>query len=100
MKILTVAFFAMGVGAMTMSGCAPAAGNNRSTTNTRGSSAAPTSFATLPKVGMRATCPVMGHAFTIKKGTPYAEHHGRYYVFCCAGCKPKFLANPHKYVKH
>ena len=100
MKILTVAFLALGVGAMTVSGCAPAASNNGSTTNARRSSAAPTSFATLPKVGMRATCLVMGRAFTIRKGTPYVKHHGRYYVFCCAGCKPKFLADPHKYVTH
>ena len=98
MKFLTVAFFALGVGAMGLVGCAPAASNNGSTTTARRSNAAPRSFATMPKAGMRATCLVMGHAFTIQKGTAYALHKSRYYVFCCPGCKPKFVANPDKYI--
>ncbi len=97
MKFLTVAFLALGVGATALLGCAPAASNNGSTTTARRSNAAPLSFATMPKAGMRATCLVMGHAFTIKKGTAYAQHKGRYYVFCCPGCKAKFDANPSKY---
>jgi len=99
MKILTVAFLALGAGAVALSGCAPATSNSGSSTASRSrSSAAPRSFATIPKAGMRATCPVMGHAFTIAKGTTFAVHKGRYYVFCCPGCKPKFVANPDKYI--
>jgi YHS domain-containing protein len=99
MKILTAVFLALGTGAVALSGCAPASSNGGSTTpSARRNSAAPRSFAAIPKAGMRATCTVMGHAFTIQKGTAFAVHKGRYYVFCCPGCKPKFVANPDKFI--
>lgn len=60
---------------------------------------APKSFDKPPAVGTKATCPVMGDEFTVKKDTPRSEHKGRHYVFCCPACKPKFDANPEKYAK-
>jgi len=99
MKILTAVFVGLSLGAVALSGCAPASSHGGSTAaSARPKSAAPRSFATIPKAGMRATCPVTGHAFTIQKGTAFAVHKGRYFVFCCPGCKPKFVANPDKYV--
>jgi YHS domain-containing protein len=60
---------------------------------------APKSFDKPPAVGTKATCPVMGDEFTVKKDTPRSEYKGRHYAFCCPGCKPKFDANPEKYAK-
>ena len=37
-------------------------------------------------------------AAATKKGL-FADHKGRRYYFCCAGCKPKFAADPAKYAK-
>ncbi len=36
----------------------------------------------------------------VKKATKaklYSDYNGRRYYFCCAGCKPKFDADPAKY---
>ena len=41
------------------------------------------------------TCPVMGG--TINKEL-YTEYKGKKVYFCCAGCKPKFEAEPEKYI--
>jgi YHS domain-containing protein len=57
------------------------------------------SFATPPKVGTEAICPVMGGKFKVTKDTERSEYKGRHYVFCCPGCKPKFDADPGKYTK-
>jgi YHS domain-containing protein len=57
------------------------------------------SFATPPKVGTEAVCPVMGSKFKVTKDTLRSEYKGRHYVFCCPACKPKFDADPGKYTK-
>ena len=59
---------------------------------------APKSFAKPPKPGTKAYCPVMKEVFTVSESSPRSEHKGRHYVFCCPGCKPKFDANPEKYI--
>ena len=43
----------------------------------------------------QTTCPVMGGA--INKGV-FTEYKGKKVYFCCPGCKPKFEANPEKYL--
>jgi Cu+-exporting ATPase len=41
--------------------------------------------------------PVCG--MTVREGTPhFAEHEGRRYGFCSAGCRAKFIADPARYV--
>lgn len=57
----------------------------------------PTAFRSKPKVGTKARCPVMKGEFTITKNSKYSLYKGRYYFYCCPGCKPKFDANPSKY---
>ncbi len=103
MRILTIVLLVVGASAWGVAGCGPTTNNQPSTSSHRTSGGdhakAPLSFGTLPKAGMRATCPVMKHAFTIKKGTRFSLHKGRYYVFCCPGCKPKFEANPAAYLQ-
>lgn len=44
------------------------------------------------------TCPITGEMGQIKKDTPYSDHNGMRYYLCCEGCKPKFEANPQKYI--
>ena len=48
-------------------------------------------------------CAVMpSHSVNIDKATKdkmFADHKGRRYFFCCAGCVPTFKANPDKYAK-
>lgn len=58
---------------------------------------APRSFDHKPLPGEKATCPVMGDAFTVTESTQMSEHGGRWYAFCCPGCKPKFDADPARY---
>ena len=41
------------------------------------------------------TCPVMGNPINKEL---YTEYKGKKVYFCCAGCKPKFEADPEKYV--
>ena len=41
------------------------------------------------------TCPVMGKPINKEF---YAEYKGQKVYFCCAGCKPKFDADPEKYI--
>ena len=41
------------------------------------------------------TCPVMGNPINKEL---YTVHKGQKVYFCCAGCKPKFEADPEKYV--
>jgi YHS domain-containing protein len=47
----------------------------------------------------KAKCPVTGDEFTISKDTQFSEYKGKYYAFCCPGCKPQFDKNPEKYLK-
>jgi YHS domain-containing protein len=49
------------------------------------------------KIGQQATCPVSGETFTVAETTPAVRYEGQVYLFCCAGCPPKFLANPQQY---
>jgi YHS domain-containing protein len=48
-------------------------------------------------------CAVMkGHKINIKDATKsgnYADHKGKRYFFCCAGCKPEFAKSPEKFAK-
>ncbi|MFH2010427.1 MAG: YHS domain-containing protein [bacterium] len=55
------------------------------------------SFKSRPKVGTRAKCPVMKNVFTVGPQHKWSKYKGRYYVFCCPGCKPKFDKSPQKY---
>ena len=57
----------------------------------------PISFKTRPKNGTKAKCPVMKNVFTVGTQHKYSKYKGRYYVFCCPACKPKFDKNPKKY---
>jgi Cu(I)/Ag(I) efflux system membrane fusion protein len=41
------------------------------------------------------TCPIMGGAIDKKF---FAEYKGQKVYFCCAACKPKFEADPEKYL--
>jgi Cu+-exporting ATPase len=59
---------------------------------------APKSFDKAPAVGTKATCPVMGGEFVVAKDSQRSEHKGKHVVFCCPGCKPKFDADPQKYL--
>ncbi len=54
-------------------------------------------FSKKPAPGTKAKCLVMGHSFTVKSNTAWSKYKGKYYVFCCPGCKPKFDKNPKKY---
>jgi len=56
-----------------------------------------------PKAPTELPCPVMtSHKVKIADATKkkmFADHGGRRYFFCCAGCPPAFKANPKKYAK-
>ena len=56
-------------------------------------------FSKKPAVGTKAKCPVTGNVFTVSKETQFSEYEGKYYAFCCPGCKPQFDKNPEKYLK-
>ena len=59
---------------------------------------APMASAEKPAVGTKAVCPVSKKEFTVKESTEHSEHKGKHYAFCCEGCKPKFDADPEKYL--
>lgn len=54
-----------------------------------------------PKPVTEVTCPVMKkNKVNIAKATKaklFADHKGRRYFFCCAGCPQAFKANPEAY---
>ncbi len=56
-------------------------------------------FKKKPAVGTKAKCPVMGNEFTVSKETTFSKYKGKYYAFCCPGCKPQFDKTPEKYLK-
>jgi YHS domain-containing protein len=60
---------------------------------------APMAFDERPAVGTRATCPVMKGEFVVSESTDSSEHAGKHYVFCCPGCKPRFDADPEKFIE-
>lgn len=43
-------------------------------------------------------CPVMGNQGVVSAKIEYSDYDGKRYYFCCEGCKPKFDAEPKKYV--
>lgn len=45
-----------------------------------------------------ATDPVCGMTVRVQGARHVAQHHGRDFFFCCAGCRERFLAAPEKYV--
>ncbi len=77
-------------------GAAPAGGPS-SAPAAAPAAAAPSSFAEDPAPGTAATCTVSGEAFTVAADSERVVHEGRTYVFCCAGCKDEFLADPAKF---
>lgn len=58
----------------------------------------PVAFDSPPKVGTTARCPVMGNVFTVSVDTQRSQYKGKHVAFCCPGCKPKFDADPEKYL--
>jgi YHS domain-containing protein len=58
----------------------------------------PSSFAEKPPVGTHFTCPVSGGVFEVEPHTRMSFYEGRYYAFCCGGCKQDFDANPVRFV--
>lgn len=56
-------------------------------------------FDSKQKEGIEAVCPVTKERFKITKDSPYSIYKGRYYYFCCDGCKPSFDKNPDKYIQ-
>ncbi len=61
--------------------------------------AAPVAFDKKPAPGTKAKCPVMGGVFKVNEKTEMSQYKGKYYAFCCPGCKPKFDKNPKQYLK-
>ena len=59
---------------------------------------APAAFDKMPALGTKARCLVTGDDFTVRNTTESSRYKGKYYVFCCGGCKPLFDANPEKYI--
>ena len=59
----------------------------------------PIAFDKKPAVGTKAKCPVMGGEFKVNEDTEWSKYDGKYYVFCCAGCKPQFDEDPEKFLK-
>jgi YHS domain-containing protein len=60
--------------------------------------APPKVFDAPQKEGVKATCPVTGDVLTIAKDTLHSEYKGKHVYFCCPDCKPKFDADPEKYL--
>ena len=51
------------------------------------------------KAAEEVICPVTGEKFEKTETTASFEYEGTTYYFCCPGCKPKFDADPEKYIK-
>jgi YHS domain-containing protein len=60
--------------------------------------AATNGFDGMSKPGTTARCPVMNRDFEVAADSPHSEYNGKTYIFCCAGCKPQFDADPKKFV--
>ncbi len=59
----------------------------------------PAKYAKSAKKPVSAVCPVMGNKIPdVSKAAGKSVYKGKTYYFCCAGCKPKFDADPQKYV--
>jgi YHS domain-containing protein len=55
-------------------------------------------FPQKPAVGTKAVCPVMKNEFSVTANTLISEYKGKFYAFCCPGCKPQFDQDPEKYI--
>lgn len=55
-------------------------------------------FPQKPAVGTKAVCPVMKNEFSVTADTLISEYKGKFYAFCCPGCKPQFDEDPEKYL--
>jgi YHS domain-containing protein len=55
-------------------------------------------FDGMPALGTDAFCPVMKQDFKVAADSTSSVYKGKTYVFCCPMCKPKFEADPKKYI--
>ena len=55
-------------------------------------------FDGMPAPGTDAFCPVMKQDFKVAEDSTFSVHEGKTYVFCCPMCKPKFEADPKKFI--
>ena len=76
----------------------PASGNGEEVMTVAEGAGAPAAFDKMPAPGTKARCLVTGDDFTVRNTTESSRYKGKYYVFCCGGCKPLFDANPEKYI--
>ncbi|MGM0596967.1 MAG: YHS domain-containing protein [Myxococcota bacterium] len=67
--------------------------------NTKNKNQVSNGFANKPSPGTKAWCPVMKNEFTVTEKTEMSKYQGKYYAFCCGGCKPKFDKDPEKFIK-
>ncbi|MCJ7858200.1 YHS domain-containing protein [Corynebacterium kalidii] len=55
----------------------------------------------MPEIPEMAECPVMAGTPVVKADAEaaglYRDHQGQRYWFCCAGCGPRFDADPDRY---
>lgn len=49
------------------------------------------------RIGQEATCPVTGETFTVTAATEALVYQGQLYLFCCPGCRGRFLGNPQQF---
>ena len=47
--------------------------------------------------GKHFQCPVSGEMGLVDEKTPYTDHGGKRYYFCCNNCKTKFESDPSKF---
>jgi YHS domain-containing protein len=52
-----------------------------------------------PAVQAQVRCPVTGEVVDDPSTAAKSVYKGTTYYFCCPGCKPKFDADPEKYLK-
>ena len=48
-------------------------------------------------LGNKVVCPVMGTLFNITEESEKSVYQGKFYYFCCPGCKAPFEKNPEGY---
>ncbi|MBI5502791.1 MAG: YHS domain-containing protein [Deltaproteobacteria bacterium] len=49
------------------------------------------------RVGTEAVCPATQESFTVEAATEAAVYQGQLYLFCCPGCRGRFLGNPQQF---
>ncbi len=105
MKCLPVSLFITVIVGLTIGACGGEAGaassapaEAKAAAATETGNGAQKEFDAPPAPGVKATCPVMKNEFIVKESSERSEHNGKHYVFCCGGCKPKFDADPGKYL--